>query len=115
MNTTEAKDRLLELSKLSRNWDSYDSCPVFATALLIADRILDTLQPIREVDFIAPISGGGLQLEYRWQISSSDVYLEVEVLPQGEIFYSVYVNKKPTILEQATAIEALLEEVSMYP
>lgn len=115
MNITEARDRLLELSKLPRSWDSYDSCPVFATALLVADRILDTLQPLREVDFIAPISGGGLQLEYRWQISSSNVYLEVEVLPQGEIFYSVYVNREPTTLDQATTIEALLEEVSMYP
>lgn len=110
MNTTEAKDRLLELSKLSRNWDSYDSCPVFATALLIADRILDTLQPIREVDFIAPISGGGLQLEYRWQVSN--FYVEIEVFPQGEISYTLYKDGDLITSESNFSVERLLYEMS---
>lgn len=79
MNSTEAKNRLLELAQLPHDWDSYGSCSIAPQAIATATKLLDTLQPVREVDFIAPLNGGGIQLEYK----SSLHYLEIEIHESG--------------------------------
>lgn len=76
--------RLVELSQLPIDWDSYGSPPPTPAATKVATEIVQ--MPV--FDFlpspgVSPVSGGGVQLE--WEIGSRA--LEVEILDTGIVQY----------------------------
>lgn len=84
-------DRLNELARLARNWDSYGAEPVSQAAISKAGAFLAAVrrllgarcgERIRPYS-IAPVADGGVQLEWR----SSGAKLEVEVGPEGDLGY----------------------------
>jgi len=76
--------RLLELIRLPKNWDSYGSEPPRQSVANLTWIILGTLELEHlPTPFIAPVSGGGLQIE--WQIGNRG--LELEILIDGLVNY----------------------------
>ena len=78
----EVYDRLIELSRLRVNWDSYGGRPVRAEALVRARKLLSNLQvgdfPMPHV---SPVPDGGLV--FHWRVADRD--LEIEIEPNGTI------------------------------
>jgi hypothetical protein len=106
MNSVEVENRLLELSQLPPDWDSYGSCVITDTAISTAKKLLDILQPLRGVDLIAPMSGGGIQLEYE----GNSRYLEIEILSEGNATY-VFYNKGVVQTSQLEEIKSALQNL----
>jgi hypothetical protein len=78
----EALTSLARISALNDNWDGYGSPPLQQTAKDVAAKLLLLLSRFtRLAPHIAPVSGGGLQLE--WVYDNRE--LELEVLPNGDI------------------------------
>ena len=84
-------ERLAEFAALSPNWDSYGGLPSTPRAVstatellvLLADH-LPNLNPDRLVPYaVAPISDGGVQLEWR----GPQLEIEVELGPLGRLGY----------------------------
>ena len=81
--------RLVDLSKLHQDWDSYGSPPVQPAALASASRALAVAVGERAaLPFIGPIAGGGIQFE--WDAGSRA--LEIALLPDGAIEYLAVEN-----------------------
>lgn len=81
-------DKLAELSILPDNWDGYGS-PSLQPAVkeAAADLIGILCEAGAPLPHFAPVSGGGLQLE--WQRNGRE--LELEILPNGDLaFLKVY-------------------------
>jgi len=73
-------DELDELAGLPENWDGHGSPPIRATAKETVFKLLELLDQLdMPVPHFAPVSGGGLQLE--WQQGKRE--LELEIFPQG--------------------------------
>jgi hypothetical protein len=76
--------RLVELSKLRQDWDSYGSPPVQLAALDAAKRALAVAVSERvALPFIGPVAGGGVQFEWEGDGRA----LELAMLPGGAIEY----------------------------
>ena len=85
----ELASRLDHLGKLERNWDSYGAEPVSPKAISVAKRVLcrsiaalqqrgaKNVHPFA----IAPVSDGGVQIEWRGPAGS----VEVEIGPSGTL------------------------------
>jgi len=74
--------KLMELSLLKDNWDSYGGKPMAELALAEANHFINAFKAIGAVDpFICPCSNGGVQLE--WHRNGYD--LEMEILPDGSM------------------------------
>ena len=74
--------KLIELSLLENNWDSYGGKPITQFALAEAQLLLKALSGIQAVDpSVVPCSNGGIQLE--WHRNGYD--LEIEISPEGEV------------------------------
>jgi hypothetical protein len=72
----EAIRRLGEIVKLPLNWDSYGSPPPTRIAIeTVVDLLLETDDRNLPSVHIVPVSGGGVQLE--WRVSDREVQLEV--------------------------------------
>ncbi len=72
--------KLIELSLLENNWNSYGGKPITKLALVRADLLLKALQAIQAVEpFICPCNDGGIQLE--WHRNGFDI--EIEIAPDG--------------------------------
>ncbi len=78
--------RLDELASLERDWDSYGSEAPSKTALLGARSVIADVASIVPEDrglpfFIGPLSGGGVQIEWKGESDS----IEVEVAADGAL------------------------------
>src|SRR5262249_40177268 len=77
----ESLKRLDELETLESDWDSFGSEPPSIFALLVArhlvSNIASTLRDTADTDavpfFIGPLSGGGLQVEWRGSVAAIEV------------------------------------------
>ncbi len=80
----EIYDRISDLKKLERNWDSYDALPV-ADGAISSIRVLLSNLDIDDMPtpHIAPLPDGGVGLH--WRVGSRD--LEIEAEPNGEVHY----------------------------
>src|SRR6266536_191214 len=75
---------LKRLGEFSQGWDSYDSPPIAAPALSAANELILRAAEIRALrPEIQPVSGGGLQIE--WRLASTE--LELMISPDGRVFY----------------------------
>jgi hypothetical protein len=92
--------RLVELSKLPNDWDSYGSPAV----TLLATELAQDVIYVGEWDFspnIAPISGGGIQ--FAWNMGARS--LELDISDEGIITYFKAENDEP--LEEGVIEDAL--------
>jgi hypothetical protein len=72
----EAMRRLGEIVKLPPNWDSYGSPPPTRNAIeTVVDLLLKTDDRNLPSVHIVPVSGGGVQLE--WRVSDRELQLEI--------------------------------------
>ncbi len=72
----EAMRRLGEIAKLPRNWDSYGSPPPTPIAVeLVVDLLLNIDDRNLPAAHVVPVSGGGVQLE--WRASGRELQLEI--------------------------------------
>jgi len=86
-------EKLVELSLLEKNWDSYGGKPMTRLALQQAELLLRCFAAIDAVEpFVIPTSGGGIQLE--WHTGGYD--LEMEILDSGIVgeVYTTRYNEK---------------------
>jgi len=88
----EAMRRLGEIAKLPQNWDSYGSPPPTPIAV---ETVMDLLLKIddRNLPFVrvVPVSGGGVQLEWR----ASGRELQLEISGDGTAQYLQIENGQP--------------------
>jgi len=73
--------RLEELKNLQEDWDSYGGQKISSKSIEVAEQIISETNI--EPEFIAPISYGGVQLEYRMFYSE----LEIEIYSDGRLCY----------------------------
>src|SRR5215213_2401838 len=86
-----AFQRLDELSKLERDWDTYGALPLTPTALSVAEAIMRKVVKASEKPLgervapytIMPIADGGVSLE--WRGPRAD--LELDIGPSGALSY----------------------------
>ncbi len=77
-------DKLAELSELPENWDGYGSPGIQPVVKETASDLIETLHKAgAPMPHFAPVSGGGIQLEWR----KKNRELELEILPNGEIAF----------------------------
>ena len=89
------KQRLIELTKLPENWDSYGSPAVKSKSVEIALDILARLSQFNMTEpHVVPVPGGGIQFEWANQTSE----LEIEIRPSGDVEFLV-VDKADEMLE----------------
>lgn len=78
-------DKVIKLSNLPENWDSYDGKPPAPNTILLAIKLIASLPwsyfDDVPVPAVIPTSEGGLQLEW----NSENRELELEVRPSGQI------------------------------
>ena len=86
-----AFERLDELAKLERDWDSYGALPLTSTALALADGMMRKSvkqlgSPLGErvaPYTLMPIADGGVSIEWR----GSRATLELDIGPSGALSY----------------------------
>jgi len=80
----EIYDRISELKKLEKNWDSYGGLPVTDSAIK-SIRVLLSQLDIDEMPtpHVAPVPDGGIGLH--WRVGARD--LEIEADPTGAVHY----------------------------
>ena len=92
LKQAEAARRLGELAMLPPNWDSYGSPPPSRIAV---ETIMDLLPRIDDRNLpsvrIVPVSGGGVQLEWRM----SDREFQLEIAADGTAQYLLIENGRP--------------------
>lgn len=94
--------RLAEFKGLERNWDGENSDAVSDAVLALAKKVGDKLiDSGAKIDFCVPLRNGGVQIEFKLENDC-----EIEVHPNGEIFFLVYdellnlTNKESITLEE---------------
>lgn len=107
----EAMRRLGEIAKLPQNWDSYGSPPPTPTAV---QTVMDLLLKIgdRNLPFVrvVPVSGGGVQLE--WRVSYRE--LQLEISGNGTAQYLQIENGRPTKEEEVTPTAEQIGSLLMW-
>lgn len=93
-----AFERLAELAKLGPNWDSYGAEPISSHAIAIAYQLLFTIYsqisgPLRShiQPFAAPLSDGGIQLEWKGNRAT----LDIQIAPEGTFGYLLIEGEEP--------------------
>lgn len=83
-------ERLAELAKLGPNWDSYGAESISSHAIAVAYQLLFAIYsqisiPLKShiQPFAAPLSDGGIQLEWKGKRAS----LAVQIAPEGTFGY----------------------------
>ncbi len=86
----EGTRRLNEFARLPSGWDTYDATPIAATAIHEARQLLAAVarRCANQTDratpfFLAPLSYGGIQIEWR----RPNKEIEVEIGPDGRFGY----------------------------
>ncbi|MBI5197979.1 MAG: hypothetical protein HZA19_05150 [Nitrospirae bacterium] len=108
---TEAIKKILQLSNLPPDWDSYGSQPPSVKVVNTAIDIIEAIPSQEDLPtpHLAPISGGGIQIE--WNISQRD--LEIEVIPDGSIRFLKAQNGEP--LEEGKIVNSYkLESLTIW-
>ena len=84
LNLNRMLDKLAQLSELPENWDGYGSPCVQPAVKETAVDLIHLLHKIgMPVPHFAPVSGGGIQLEWH----KTDRELELEILPDGDVAF----------------------------
>ena len=93
-----ALERLAELAKLGPNWDSYGAEPISSHAVAVAYQLLFAIYsqvsvPLRShiQPFAAPLSDGGIQLEWKGKRAT----LDVQIAPEGTFGYLLTEGEAP--------------------
>ena len=110
-----ARERLAQISRLDRDWDSYGAEPLSQKAITRANKLLGSVggyfadllgEQIRPYA-VAPLASGGVQLQ--WRGPGGD--LEVEVGREGDLGYllveGVEPNRTFTEADEVTSSEVL--------
>jgi hypothetical protein len=94
-----ALQQLETISALQKDWDSYGSDPPTPEAILAARQLIaDAYRNSKLVPyFVAPISGGGVQLEWRGPRRE----IEVELGSDGKSFSYLLIEEKGTAHRRA--------------
>jgi hypothetical protein len=90
-------DQLDALSDLQKDWDSFGSEPPTPEAISAARKLIDANRESILPHFVGPISGGGVQIEWRGPRGE----IEVEVGPQGSSFSYLLIREKGTANRKA--------------
>lgn len=84
LNLSRMLDRLAQLSELPDNWDGYGSPRIQLEVKETAADLIHLLHKIgMPVPHFAPVSGGGIQMEWR----KNDREMELEILPDGDVAF----------------------------
>ena len=79
----ETVKKVLGLTSLPHNWDSYGSPPPSQVAIFASFGLLNSIPKTVFEDlplpFVAPVSGGGIQLD--WNVGTRE--LELHIMPDG--------------------------------
>lgn len=103
-----AQKKLEELSKLPENWNSYGSRSIQKDAIEITANLLSDLVKLKMPEpQIFPVSGGGLQLEWK----NADRELEIEIRSDKRIEFLI-VNEEGKMYEGQLLNHNPLYEVS---
>lgn len=91
-------DRVEYLRSLRRGWDGYVSAPIQTDSLYFALSILNSvMQSHTPPPFIAPVSGGGLQIE--WHEGGLDIELFIPQPLRAELYVEYSDGREPLELE----------------
>ena len=104
-NTMAELDRI---AGLRADWDSYGSTPPTSVAVETARRLIntvyrDSLLSARNPSLpfsVAPLSGGGIQLEWRGETNT----VEVEIGPEGAFGYLLIKGAEPCVYEEEDSV-----------
>jgi hypothetical protein len=100
-NQAEAMRTLGELANLPPNWDGYGSPPPTRVALNV---VMDVLLHIDDRNLpsvrVVPVSGGGIQLE--WRVSTRELQLEISC--DGSAQYLQLENGVPFFEEELVSL-----------
>lgn len=81
----DVRARLIHLMSLSKGWDGSDSPPVRPEVATFAWAALSSMmRPTTAIPFIAPVAGGGLQIE--WHIRGLDIELYISQPSRAELY-----------------------------
>lgn len=81
-----AQERVRELAGLQQGWDGRNSAPINRNVSSHALALIDVLTKLgMPKPHIVPVSGGGLQME--WRNSANE--LEVEISPDGSVDFLI--------------------------
>ena len=109
--TRAVGERVRYLRSLRRGWDGYSSPPIQADILSFALSILDSsMQPQTSAPFIAPISGGGLQIE--WHEGGLDIELYIAQPLRAELYVEYSDGRVPLELELVSDFGPLNQALS---
>jgi hypothetical protein len=98
--------RLVELSQLAGDWDSYGSPPPSVGATKVATEIVRSPHfDFLPTPMVAPVSGGGVQFE--WEIEPRT--LEIEVYDSGAVGYLKYEHNE--VIEEGLLDSSLLSRL----
>jgi hypothetical protein len=107
----DAMRRLGEIGRLAPNWDSYGSPPPSRIAIETVVDLLTSvddrnLPPVR----ILPVSGGGVQLE--WRLSNRE--LQLEISSDGTAQYLQIENGRPLKEDEVTPVVEHVRSLLMW-
>jgi len=99
---------LERIAALGADWDSYGSAPPTTVAVGTARRLIntvyrDSLLSARNPSLpfsVAPLSGGGIQLEWRGETNT----VEVEIGPEGAFGYLLIKGAEPCVYEEEDSV-----------
>lgn len=90
--------RVRYLRGLRKGWDGHLSAPIQADILSFALSILDSsMRPFTPAPFIAPVSGGGLQIE--WHEGGVDIELYIPQPLRAELYVEYSDGREPLEVE----------------
>jgi hypothetical protein len=95
--------RLEEFQKLEQNWDGYNADPISNSVLEFANNVAKYLIAAKvKIDFCVPMRNGGVQFEFNL---GNDC--EIEVHPNGDIYFLTYDNHSSLTNKELITIEQL--------
>lgn len=110
----DAYTRLIHLMSLGRGWDGSDSPAVRPEIATFAwNGLFSVMTPKTPIPFIAPVSGGGLQLE--WHADGLDIELYISQPSRAEL-YIEYQDGRDTVEENLSSdfelLSSAIKEIS---
>lgn len=109
--------RLNELSKLKKNWDTYNAHPISKKSLKNARSVLDDLlDKDTPIPAIAPTSDGGVQIE--WHYNGIVLEIMITEASYGYFYKSKLEEKEKYSFRQAdfwfNSIEDFMDEIKGF-
>jgi hypothetical protein len=96
--TRSVTERVKYLRSLRRGWDGYASVPIQEDILSFALSMLDSaMQSETPPPFIAPVSGGGVQIE--WHEGGLDIEFYIPQPLRGELYVEYSDGREPLELD----------------